>query len=307
MPPRFRFAPSPTGLLHVGGARTAVLNWLLARHAGGALVLRLEDTDVERNVRGAEAEILDDLRWLGLDWDEGPDVGGPAGPYRQSERGELYMARAMELLARGAAYVCTCPPAAGAPGEGRPRCACAERVGDPPAAFGVSIRFRAPDAGEVEVEDAIRGSVMYPAESLEDFVLLRSDGRPTYNFAAVVDDAAMGITDVLRGADLLTSTARQILLYRALGLEAPRWIHVPLLLGPDGERLAKRHGAVSLRELRERGEPPERVVGALAASCGLAEAGEALLPRDLVPRFSLDRLPREATPMKAGSCGLVGV
>src|SRR5690606_17562631 len=176
--PRFRFAPSPTGQLHVGNARTAILNWLLARHHGGAFVLRIEDTDVERNVADAETAILEDLRWLGMDWDEGPEVGGPYGPYRQSERVEEHRAAAEALLRSGNAYVCTCPPAPETGAERRERCPCADR-GDIEWRPGTSVRFRVPDR-EVRVVDQVRGEVVFPAGSIEDFVLLRGNGRATY-------------------------------------------------------------------------------------------------------------------------------
>ncbi len=288
---RFRFAPSPTGHLHVGGARTAILNWLLARHHGGAFVLRVEDTDVERNLPGAEAEILDDLRWLGLDWDEGPDRGGSRVPYRQSERGEIYRAGAVSLLMRNAAYVCTCPPAGPAAGEGHGRCACADGGGDPPPTSGASIRFRSPRSGEVAVEDAIRGTIVYPADSLEDFVLLRSDGRPTYNFAAAVDDAAMEITDVVRGADHLNNTPKQVVLHRALGHEPPRYAHIPLILGPDRQKLSKRHGATSVAEHRRLGYLPEALVNYLSLLSWSSPSGEEFLPLErLVDEVDLARV-----------------
>src|SRR5690606_38822398 len=223
---RFRFAPSPTGHLHVGGARTAILNWLLARHHGGAFVLRIEDTDRERNVAEAEQVILEDLRWLGIDWDEGPDVGGPHGPYRQSEREGSHTEAVEQLLRDGHAYVCTCPPGEEGVADRRARCACAEvrRTFWEP---GTSIRFLIPDR-EVQVGDAVRGEVRFPAGSIEDFVLVRGNGRATYNFAVTVDDAQMRISHVVRGADHLINTPKQVLLYEALGYELPVFAHIPL-------------------------------------------------------------------------------
>ncbi len=305
---RTRFAPSPTGLLHVGGARTAILNWLVARHHGGSFVLRIEDTDLERNLPGAEAELLDDLRWLGLDWNEGPDLGGPFGPYRQSERLDLYREHAARLLAAGHAYHCTCPPAPlEASGERRQRCPCADR----PRAFALSgkrergpggeglagpeeggaIRFRVPDLEEVGVEDLVRGRVTFPAESIEDFVLLRSDGRPTYNFAAAVDDAAMRITHVIRGADHLINTPKQLLLYRAFGWEVPHFAHIPLILGPDRQKLSKRHGATSVAEHWRAGYLPEALMNYLSLLSWSSPSGEEFLPPErLVAEVDLERV-----------------
>ncbi|HEV2149236.1 MAG TPA: tRNA glutamyl-Q(34) synthetase GluQRS, partial [Longimicrobiaceae bacterium] len=294
---RGRFAPSPTGRLHLGNARTALLAWLHARSAGGRFVMRVEDLDRGRVRPGYMEAQLDDLRWLGLDWDEGPDVGGPHAPYLQSERRERFAEALGRLEAAGLVYPCYCSrreiaAAASAPhgaSDEGPRYAgtCRERprgageVGGPAA-----LRFRVPE-GEVRFRDAVMGEVAFdPAAETGDFVVRRRDGVAAYQLAVVVDDAAMGITHVVRGADLLSSTARQLLLYRALGLPAPEWLHVPLMLGPDGERLAKRHGAVSLAELRGEGIAPERVVGWLASTCGLAEPGEHVRPAELVPRFS---------------------
>lgn len=303
---RGRFAPSPTGELHLGSARTALLAWLQVRAAGGRFVLRVEDLDRPRVRPGLMQIQLDELRWLGLDWDEGPDVGGAYGPYLQSEREEHYQAALGRLAERALLFECFCSrrdlaAAASAPhaGEEGPRypgtCrdltsqALESRKEGEPAA----LRFRAPP-GEVCFRDLLQGHICFdPAGETGDFVVRRKDGIAAYQLAVVVDDAAMEITHVLRGADLLASTARQLLLYRALGFEPPRWIHVPLVLAPGGERLAKRHRPVSLRQLREAGTQPEAVVGWLAASCGLAEKGAELMPRDLIGRFSLERLPRE--------------
>ena len=310
---RGRFAPSPTGALHLGNARTALLAWLQVRAAGGTFVLRVEDLDTGRVRPGKMEQQLADLRWLGLDWDEGPDVGGPYAPYQQSERRARYAAALERLAAAGRVYACACSRrdialASSAPhgiSDDGPRypggcrglspAALAAKSGDGPTA----LRFGV-EPGEVCFDDLIAGRQCYePAAESGDFVVRRKDGVAAYQLAVVVDDAAMQITHVLRGADLLPSTARQLLLYEALGLPAPVWAHVPLLLGPDGERLSKRHGAVSLAEYRERGVRPEVLVGWLAASCGLAEAGEALRPAELVERFCLERLPRDATVLSA--------
>ncbi len=310
---RGRFAPSPTGDLHLGNARTALLAWLQARSAAGRFVLRVEDLDAGR-VRPDYLEgQLRDLRWLGLDWDEGPDAGGPFAPYLQSERQALYAEALRRLAGRGLLFDCFCSRKEIAAAASAPHGGDDEGPAYPGTCLrlspgelerrrgrrGAAVRFRVPP-GEVRFRDVLHGEMAFrPAEETGDFVVRRRDGVAAYQLAVVVDDAAMGITDVLRGADLLSSTARQILLYRALGLEPPRWIHVPLLLGPDGERLAKRHGVASLRELRERGVQPERVAGSLAASLGLAEAGGEVVPAELVDRFSIDRLPRESTTLRA--------
>jgi glutamyl-tRNA synthetase len=302
---RGRFAPSPTGALHVGNARTALLAWLHARAAGGAFVMRVEDLDVGRVRPGFMETQLDELRWLGLDWDEGPDVGGPFAPYVQSERQARYEAALRRLAERGLLFECTCSrrdiaQAASAPhvGEEGPRYpgTCRERRVDPSVASITAhgrgyfaLRVRA-EPEMVCFDDGVMGRQCFDPSAEGDFVVRRKDGVAAYQIAVVVDDAAMGITHVLRGADLLSSTARQIVLYRALDLPIPHFLHVPLMLGPDGERLAKRHGAVSLGELRQAGAAPERVVGWLAATCGLAEPGESLSALALQPRWDPARV-----------------
>ena len=301
--PRLRFAPSPTGSLHLGNARTALFNWLVARKRRGSLILRIEDTDVEREVAGAEAAILDELSWLGLDWDEGPDRGGAFGPYRQSERGARYREAAERLVEAGSASFCFCETSREAPAAERARrevCPCGElapaearrRAASAPAA----VRFRPASAGEerVVVRDRLRGEVAFGVGELGEPVLLRRDGRPTYNFAVVVDDAAMRITCVIRGDDHLSNTPLQLLLYRALGARPPEFAHVPMVRGPDGSRLSKRHGAVSLADYRRAGYPAEAIVNALAL-LGWAPAGgeRALFGREeLLGEFDLDRVGR---------------
>ncbi|HZS39499.1 MAG TPA: tRNA glutamyl-Q(34) synthetase GluQRS [Polyangia bacterium] len=308
---RGRFAPSPTGELHLGGARTALVAWLAARAAGGAFVVRVEDLDRPRVVKGAESAILDDLRWVGLDWDEGPDQGGAFGPYRQSERAARFDAAVERLLAEGRAFPCFCSRADLArasvvaaphgPADDGPRYpgTCRALAPDDIAARSQqrapSVRLRVDDE-VIEWRDGVHGPRRdRPAESVGDFVLRRADGVAAYQLAVVVDDAAMRMSDVVRGDDLLGSTARQLLLYRALGLEAPRFAHVPLVLGPDGARLSKRHGAVSVRALRDRGRSPEQVIALLASTLNLCRPDATLGARDLIADFSFDRLPRAAT------------
>jgi glutamyl-tRNA synthetase len=298
---RGRLAPSPTGKLHLGTARTALVAWLAARAASGRLVLRIEDLDPPRVVPGAAEALIDDLRWLGLDWDEGPDVGGAYGPYLQSQRGAQYDAALAALDRTGRLFRCTCTraevqAASSAPhGDLGPRYPGTCRLGPQHADRPASLRFRM-DAGEPFV-DRLRGP--QPASAADDFVVRRSDGLYAYQLAVVVDDQAMGITEVVRGDDLLSSTARQIALYRALGAAPPSFVHVPLVLGADGQRLAKRHGARAIADYRSAGVAPERLVGMLAASLGLAAAGERLLPGDLLPRFELTRLPHEPLVLAA--------
>jgi glutamyl-tRNA synthetase len=305
---RGRFAPSPTGELHLGNLRTALLAWLQVRAAGGVFVLRVEDLDVGRVRPGLMETQLADLRWLGLDWDEGPDVGGPFGPYLQSQRTERYEAALTRLEDQRLLFGCRCSrrdiaaasSAPHGPAEEGPRYPGLCRRASPDRTQGsTALRFRV-EPGLVEFEDLLHGRVTAePQRETGDFVVRRKDGVAAYQLAVVVDDAAMEITHVLRGADLLSSTARQILLYRALRLPEPAWLHVPLMLGPDGHRLAKRHGAVTLEEARQAGLTPEVVVGWLAWTCGLAAEGEECAPADLLDRFSLSRIPREPTIVSA--------
>ena len=300
---RVRFAPSPTGTLHIGSARTALYNYLFARHHAGKFVLRIDDTDAARSRAALEESILADLHWLGLEWDEGPDVGGPFGPYRQSERAERQRAAADGLLASGQAYRCFCPEERlqdlrrRALAEGRTprydrRCLAlsADEVrrradaGEPAA-----LRFRVP-AGDVVVDDLIRGRVVIGAEALSDPIIVRSDGAPGYNFATVVDDRDMGITHVIRGDDHLTNTARQQLLFIALGGPVPSWAHHSMVLAPDGGKLSKRHGATSVAEFRDLGYLPAAIVNYLAL-LGWSHGEEEVLDLDrLVREFDLDGL-----------------
>jgi glutamyl-tRNA synthetase len=294
--------------MHLGNVRTALLAWLSARASGGRMVLRIEDLDAARIVAGAEQQIIDELAWLGLDWDEGPDVGGPSAPYRQSERGALYEAAVERLLAGGQAFACSCSRAdvaraANAPhGEDGPRYPGTCRDLDPAAVAAraaasgrrPTIRFRG--SGRCRpFTDLLHGDVdPLGPEGLDDFVIRRGDGGAAYQLAVVVDDAAMGITEVVRGDDLLSSTPRQLAIYEALALPPPHFAHVPLVLSPGGERLAKRTRPQALADLRRLGITPEAVTGALAASAGLCPPGKPVRPADLVPRFLLDRVARNA-------------
>ncbi|MBM4117681.1 glutamate--tRNA ligase [bacterium] len=307
-PVRVRFAPSPTGHLHVGGARTALYNWLFARHAKGSFILRIEDTDAARSTDESVRGILEAMRWLGLDWDEGPEVGGPHGPYFQSERRGLYRAAADALLAAGRAYPCFCTAetlaalreeqkAAGDAEQGYDgRCgrldpaAATARVaaGEPHA-----IRLRVPreGAGEVALDDLIRGRSVFKHAVIEDFVLLKSDGLPTYNFAVVVDDDAMGITHVIRGDDHISNTPRHLLLYAALGYPLPAFAHLPMILGADKTRLSKRHGASSVQEFERQGILPQAMLNYLALlGWSLDGKTEFFTPKKLVESFSLKRV-----------------
>ena len=250
--PRLRFAPSPTGYLHIGGVRTALFNWLWARKTGGTFVLRIEDTDQERSTPENEAVILRELRWLGLEWDEGPEVGGAHGPYRQMERLALYGEFADQLVERGAAYRCTCTKeeldaqrealkARDAKAVFRYPGTCRDHKGPKPDRPWV-LRLKAPTSGAVTYEDLVFGEVTTPNSAQQDAVLVRADGVPLYNFGAVVDDITMGITLVARGRDHMVNTPIQILLYEALGRTPPRFAHLPMMLAPDGTKLSAHHG-----------------------------------------------------------------
>ena len=311
--PRLRFAPSPTGSLHLGNARTALFNRLIARATGGTFVLRIEDTDTDREQAGSEDEIFHDLRWMGLTWDEGPDTGGEYGPYRQSERSASYAEAAGRLLASGAAFRCFCGgddsarhdahATAGSAAGHRDPCRevdAAESARRAASGEGFAVRFRIPAvvaAGRsaVSFDDRLHGAVAVPLPQLPDAVLVRRDGRPTYNFAVVVDDAAMRIDLVVRGDDHLSNTPLQVLLYRAFGAPLPAFAHVPMVLGPDGERLSKRHGATSVGAWRERGVPPEALVNGLAL-LGWAPSGDRTIVSlaDMEAEFDLDRVGRSA-------------
>jgi glutamyl-tRNA synthetase len=299
--PRVRFAPSPTGYLHVGGARTALFNWLYARRTGGVFVLRIEDTDAERSSDAMVDGILDGLRWLGLDWDEGPKIGGEHGPYFQSQRFERHRAVAAQLVTGAHAYYCYCTPeeitakraAAEQAGGGwkydRTCCALsADQIAAREAARTPrAIRFRVPE-GATRFDDLVHGPIEFDHTNIEDFVIVRSDGLPTYQLSVVCDDIDMRITEVVRGDDHISNTPKQILLYRAIGAPLPRFAHVPLILGPDKKRLSKRHGATSVTEYERQGYVPEAMFNFLALLGWSPGDDRELFTRDeLVQAFAI--------------------
>jgi glutamyl-tRNA synthetase len=300
--PRVRFAPSPTGYLHVGGARTALFNWLYARRHGGTFVLRIEDTDVERSSADMVTGILEGLRWLGLDWDEGPGAGGPHAPYFQSERLDRYRTAAAQLVTTGHAYYCYCSPErlreererAEQRGEAwRYDRTClaltVERIAELEAANTPrAIRFKV-RPGTTGFDDAVRGRIEFETENIEDFVVQRSDGYPTYHLSVVVDDVEMAMTHVIRGDDHISNTPKHVLLFEAFGAPTPQFAHVPLILGADKKRLSKRHGATSVTEYQRQGYLPEAMVNFLALlGWSPGEDRELMLADELVERFSLD-------------------
>lgn len=307
MPTRTRYAPSPTGIPHVGNIRTALFSWLLARHDGGQFVLRLEDTDRTRFVPEAVDGIIESLRWLGLDYDEGPDIGGPYAPYVQSQRLDRYRAAADRLLAQGDAYECWCSPARldalraeqqrlkQPPGyDGRCRTPEGQRAARAEAeeeGRGPVVRFKTPDTGSVSLDDVIHGRLTFDLATIDDFVVLKSDGYPTYHLAYIVDDDDMRITHVLRGDEWIPSVPRHVLVYRALGIEPPVIAHTPRILGPDGTKLSKRHGATSVFEYRDQGYLPDALVNFLALiGWSLDDKTDIISREELIAHFSLSRV-----------------
>ena len=311
---RVRFAPSPTGKLHVGGARTAIYNWAFARANGGTFVLRIDDTDPTRSTDENTQVILRAMRWLGLDWDEGPEVGGDFGPYFQTERMGLYREAAQKLVAEGKAYYCFCTPkeleesraAAKARGDSFQGYQRTCRNIDPAEAQArvdagepYTVRIKVPDErGDVIVHDAVHGDVTFNARELDDFIIFRSDGTPTYNFATVVDDASMGITHIIRGDDHLSNTPRQVIVYEALGAPTPTFAHISMILGSDGKKLSKRHGATSVEDYRDAGYLSDAFVNYLAL-LGWAPDGEStVISRNrLANEFSLDHVSKNPAIM----------
>lgn len=306
---RVRFAPSPTGSLHIGGARTALFNLLYARHNNGTFVLRIEDTDTERSTEESTSQIIRSLKWLGLDWDEGPEKGGDFGPYFQSERLELYKKEVERLLAEGKAYRCYCTPE-----ELAQRREAALKAGKPPKYDGscrnltpeqiekfeaegrkYTIRLKMPEEGHTEVDDLIRGRVVFENSVLDDFIIVKSNGIPTYNFACVIDDNAMKITHVIRAEEHLSNTPKQIQAYIALGYDIPKFAHVPMILAPDRSKLSKRHGATSVEEFRDQGYLAKSIINYLTLLGWSPEGTEEIFDMDrAIKEFTLERVNKTA-------------
>lgn len=307
---RVRFAPSPTGFLHVGNARTAIINFLFARKNNATMLLRIEDTDMERSTRESEQSIYQDLSWLGISWDEGPDVGGPAGPYRQSERFDIYRTYTDKLLADGSAYYCYCTKEeleetkkdAGAHQDAfvyNGKCrnlnaqerAKLEAEGRKP-----TIRFKVPDNVPVVVHDRIKGPVEFNSSNIGgDFIIIRSDGVPVFNYIVIIDDALMKVSLVIRGDDHLSNTPKQLLVARALGLPEPEYAHLPLIMGPDRSKLSKRHGITSVEMYRSQGYLPEALMNYMSMLGWASESGEEILPLgEIIKQMELEKLSKNA-------------
>ena len=295
---KVRFAPSPTGFLHIGGVRTALFNWLFARHHGGKFILRIEDTDLSRSTEESIQEILESMRWLGLDWDE--------GPFRQTERQEIYTKKIMHLLSTGKAYHCYCTPeeldqkrndAQKAGLKPKYDGTCRKRADTPEKPY--VVRFKAPQEGSVVVEDMLRGKVIFDIAELDDLIIQRTDGTPTYNFVVVVDDSEMGITHVIRGDDHLSNTPRQCLLYDALDFKRPRFSHISMILGQDKTRLSKRHGATSALAYRDMGYMPDAMINYLAR-LGWSHGDQEIFSREeMIEHFSFESVHTSAAVFDA--------
>jgi len=305
---RTRFAPSPTGHLHIGNARTAIMNWLYARHTGGRFVLRIEDTDRERSTEASELSIFKDLKWLGLNWDEGPDVGGSYGPYRQSERMGIYQKYLKELQKIDKVYPCYCTPeelearrkellkqGKSIQYDGKCRnLTLAQRKQFEDEGRKPVFRFKVEEE-EISFLDLAKGEISFHGENIGDFVVVRSDGMPMYNFACTIDDHLMGISHVIRGDDHISNTPRQLLLYKAFGWEPPTFVHIPMILGKDRIRLSKRHGATSVSQYREMGYLPEALLNFLSLLSWSSESGDEILSVSrLIREFSFDRISKTA-------------
>jgi len=306
---RVRFAPSPTGSLHIGGARTALFNLLYARHNNGVFVLRIEDTDTERSTEESVNQIIRSLKWLGLDWDEGPEKGGPFGPYFQSKRLDIYKKEVDRLLAEGKAYYCYCTPE-----ELAERREAALKAGRPPRYDGrcrnltpeerkkfeeegraYTIRLKMPEEGQTVVEDLIRGTVVFDNSTLDDLIIVKSNGIPTYNFACVVDDNAMKISHVIRAEEHLSNTPKQIQTYLALGYKLPQFAHLPMILAPDRSKLSKRHGATSVEEFRDQGYLAQAIINYLTLLGWSPEGTEEIFGMDkAIKEFTLERVNKTA-------------
>ncbi len=307
---RVRFAPSPTGYPHIGNIRTALFNWLFARHTGGAFIVRIEDTDQARKVEGALESILDSLKWLGLNWDEGPEVGGEYGPYFQSERLDLYRKHVGQLLESGHAYWCYCSTERLAQRRSEMAEAkeavrsydrhCRDLTAEQRAGFerkGITpvVRFKAPLDGQTTFHDLIRGDISFDNSELDDLVLLKSDGFPTYHLANVVDDHFMKVSHVMRADEWLSSTPRHVLLYTAFGWQPPLFAHLPMILGPDKSKLSKRHGATAVTEFRDQGYLPQAMVNFLALlGWALDDRTEIFSREELIRHFSIERIGKTA-------------
>lgn len=306
---RVRFAPSPTGYLHIGGARTALFNWLFAHKMGGKLILRIEDTDTERLKEDSVSQILTSLKWLGINWDEGPEVGGDCGPYYQSERLDIYKKYAEQLLAEGKAYYCFCTPADLEAQREKQRAAkqpfryartCRDLSKEEvekriAAGESYSVRVKIPLEGTITVHDLIHGDVTFNMDQFDDFVIVKSNGMPTYNFAVVVDDHLMGMTHVLRAEEHLSNTPKQLLIYEALGWEPPKFGHMPMILAPDRSKLSKRHGATSVEEFRSQGYLAEAIVNYLTLlGWGPGDERELFTLNETVDLFELEQMSKKA-------------
>ncbi|MGI6667494.1 MAG: glutamate--tRNA ligase [Bacillota bacterium] len=303
---RVRFAPSPTGYLHIGGARTALFNYLFARHHGGKFILRIEDTDTERTIKDSAEKLMEAFRWLGLSWDEGPIVGGPKGPYYQSQRQDLYAKYAEELVAKGAAYKCYCTPEELAAEREKARLErkaprysgrCRSLTPDQVALFEGEgrkpvIRLRTRDEGVTVVHDLVHGDVTFRNEEIADFVIMKSDGFPTYNYACVIDDWQMGLTHVIRADEHLSNTPKQQWIYEALGAPMPKFAHVPMILAPDRSKLSKRHGAQTVEEFMDKGYLPEAILNyiVLLGWTPPDATKEMMTLSEMVELFDLDRV-----------------
>lgn len=308
METRVRFAPSPTGHLHIGNVRTAILNWLFAKNTKGKFILRIEDTDLERSADRYTQQICEDLRWLGLHWDEGPEVGGPHHYYRQSQRLPIYQEYAQKLVAAGKAYPCFCTPeeleemrkeslARGETIKYNQKCLhLTEQQRRAYLAEGrkPAIRFIVPP-GPIEFDDLIKGHLSFDGSNIGDFVIMRSEGIPTYNFAAVVDDGLMEITHIIRGDDHVSNTPKQLVIYDALGFTVPKLAHIPMILGPDKTRLSKRHGATSIDYYRSKGYLPEVIINFLSLLSWSSVSGEEILSvQQLIDEFDFKRISKAA-------------